>query len=222
MENLTVPHFESCALITIDTQVDTLDGGPLEIPGTSAALPNIAALCEAFRNARRPVVHVLRLYEEDGANAELCRRELVGGATPLLRRGTPGRNLAPGLLDAEVSLDDSLLLAGGIQPLGDFDVAIFKPRWGAFFHTPLDDYLAGAGVDTLVFAGCNFPNCPRTSIYEASERDYRIVLAQDAISGLYERGQDEMLNIGVHPLKTAEILAALWQVAPSTVARTTA
>ena len=34
-----------------------------------------------------------------------------------------------------------------------------------------------------MFCGCNFPNCPRTSIYEASERDFRVVLARDAISG---------------------------------------
>jgi hypothetical protein len=27
--------------VTIDTQRDTLDGQPLEIPGTSAALPNM-------------------------------------------------------------------------------------------------------------------------------------------------------------------------------------
>jgi nicotinamidase-related amidase len=127
----------------------------------------------------------------------------------MLRRGTPGRNLAPGLLDNDVSLDDGQLLAGAIQPLGEFDVAIFKPRWGAFFHTPLDAYLVSLAVDTLVFAGCNFPNCPRTSIYEASERDYRIVLAKDAISGLYERGESEMLNIGVHLLGTTEILAGL-------------
>lgn len=42
-----------------------------------------------------------------------------------------------------------------------------------------------------MFAGCNFPNCPRTSIYEASERDFRTVLVRDAISGLYERGEHE-------------------------------
>ena len=52
-------------------------------------------------------------------------------------------------------------------------------------------------MDTLVFVGCNYPNCPRTSIYEASERDFRIVLVEDALSGLYQRGKEEMQNIGV-------------------------
>ena len=56
-----------------------------------------------------------------------------------------------------------------------------------------------------MFCGCNFPNCPRTSIYEASERDFRVVLAHDAISGLYERGERELANIGVRLMSTPEV-----------------
>ena len=51
----------------------------------------------------------------------------------------------------------------------------------------------------------NFPNCPRTSIYEASERDFRVVLARDAISGLYDQGVDELVGIGVTVMDTADI-----------------
>jgi hypothetical protein len=36
----TAPEFDFAALITIDVQCDTLDGGPLYVPGTSACLPN--------------------------------------------------------------------------------------------------------------------------------------------------------------------------------------
>lgn len=205
MDSPTDPHFDSCALVTIDSQSDTLDGGPLEIAGTSDALPNMARLCAAFRRSSRPIVHMVRLYRADGSNAEASRRELVQGPTPLLRPGTPGRLLAPGLLEGEgVDLDDTLLLNGGIQKIGANEVIIYKPRWGAFFGTPLQDHLRGLGIDTLVFAGCNFPNCPRTSMYEASERDYRIVLVEDALSGLYERGRVEMINIGVRVLSTAD------------------
>jgi nicotinamidase-related amidase len=57
--------------------------------------------------------------------------------------------------------------------------------------------------------GCNFPNCPRTSIYEASERDFRIVLVEDAVSGLYERGTEEMRNIGVRLMSTNELEEAV-------------
>jgi nicotinamidase-related amidase len=61
----------------------------------------------------------------------------------------------------------------------------------------------------LVFCGCNFPNCPRTSIFEASERDFRIVLVRDAISGLYERGEQELHAIGVTLMETQDVLDLL-------------
>jgi hypothetical protein len=44
-----------------------------------------------------------------------------------------------------------------------------------------------------------------TGIYEASERDFRIVLVKDAISQLYPKGEEEMKNIGVCLLTTHEI-----------------
>lgn len=192
------PHFDSAALLTIDVQADTLDGGALEIPGTSAAVPRIGALCRAFRDAGRPIVHIVRLYLADGSNAEPIRRKMVSGSIPMLRPGTPGRLLAPGLAPApEPQFDDELLLSGRPQQLGDREIILYKPRWGAFFGTALDDYLRHHGVDTVVVAGCNYPNCPRTSVYEASERDYRVVLVEDAVSGLYELGRTEMTNIGV-------------------------
>ena len=206
----TVPHLERAALVTIDTQADTLDGQPIEIAGTSAAVPNIVRLCEAFRAREWPIVHVVRLYQADGSNAEACRRDLVRGPTPVLRPGTPGRLPAPGLLpNAADDLDDDLLLGGGIQRVGTQEVVIYKPRWGAFYRTPLDAHLRALDVDTLVFAGCNFPNCPRTSVYEASERDYRIVLVDDAVSGLYDRGREELLGIGVTVVSTEHLLDSL-------------
>jgi len=52
--------------------------------------------------------------------------------------------------------------------------------------------------------GCNFPNCPRTTVYEASERDFRVVFVPDATSGVYERGVRELENIGVAVKETDE------------------
>jgi nicotinamidase-related amidase len=108
-----------------------------------------------------------------------------------------------------VQLDTERLLRGEVQPIGAHEVVMYKPRWGAFFQTPLQAHLEGLGVSTLVFCGVNFPNCPRTSIYEASERDFRIVLATDAISGLYDRGRQELAGIGVTLMSAAELTAQL-------------
>jgi nicotinamidase-related amidase len=61
-------------------------------------------------------------------------------------------------------------------------------------------------VDSAVVAGCNFPNCPRTTIYEASERDFRAVLVADATSGTYAQGIDELVGIGVRAIRSEELL----------------
>jgi nicotinamidase-related amidase len=113
------------------------------------------------------------------------------------------------MFNGDVILDSGLLLSGRAQQVGHNEVVIHKPRWGAFFNTPLDSHLRSLGVDTLVFVGCNFPNCPRTSIYEASERDFKIVLAEDAVSGLYPKGKEEMLNIGVQVIDAGTIAKAI-------------
>jgi nicotinamidase-related amidase len=206
----TAPDFVSMALITIDTQRDTLDGGPLEIPGTSAILPRMRRLLQTFRKIEMPIVHMIRLYKEDGSNVDLCRRSMVESGAAILRPGSPGSELAGELLpEPDTRLDAELLLSGGIQQVAPQEVIIYKPRWGAFFKTPLEAHLQELGVSSLASMGCNFPNCPRTSIYEASERDFRIVLVEDAVSGLYERGTEEMRNIGVRPMSTSELEKAV-------------
>ena len=210
MTRYTQPEFASSAVITIDTQRDTLDGQPLEIPGTSAVLPGIRSVLDTYRRKRMPVVHIVRIYRRDGSNVDTCRREEVESGAQILLDGSPGCELAAELFQpGVVSLDTDLLLAGKIQPISDHEVIIYKPRWGAFYETPLESHLRNLGVNTLVFVGCNFPNCPRTSIYEASERDFRIVLVEDAVSGLYPKGKEEMLGIGVTVVDSEDIATAL-------------
>lgn len=212
MSHYTQPEYRRSALITIDTQRDTLDGQPLEIPGTSAALPNIVKLARAWREAGLPVIHIVRIYQSNGSNVDLCRREAVESGAAILLEGSEGCELAQPLLpEPDIRFDNETLLNGGIQHIGPGEVIIYKPRWGAFYQTPLQEWLAGQQIDTLIFAGCNYPNCPRTSIYQASERDYRVVLAQDALSGLYEKGQHELTGIGVQLLNTDTIVKALKQ-----------
>lgn len=208
MTTYTEPDHKRSALITIDVQCDTLDGGPFEIPGTSAVVPRIARLADSFRLCGAPIVHIVRLYKSDGSNVDLSRRHLVEGGASLVIAGSPGSQIAPPLLPSPAPrLDADLLLDGKPQEVGSNEWIIYKPRWGAFFNTPLESYLRNLGVTTLIFSGCNYPNCPRTSIYEASERDFRIVAISDAISGLDGRGRTELENIGVVVRDTDTYLA---------------
>jgi nicotinamidase-related amidase len=93
-DSQTAPSLDASALITIDTQRDVLDDGAFPIAGTSAVLPAMRRLIEGFRAVRRPIVHIVRLYEPDGSNAEPCRRELLAAGAQILIRGTPGCQIA--------------------------------------------------------------------------------------------------------------------------------
>jgi nicotinamidase-related amidase len=206
----TEPEFDKSALITIDVQHDVLDGQPLEVPGSSAAADGIRHLADCFRAAGRPIVHIVRLYRRDGTNVDPCRRHLVERGAAILTPGSPGSELVPGLLpDPETRLDSDILLTGAVQEVGADEFVMYKPRWGAFFGTPLEAHLRSRGISTVAFCGFNFPNCPRTSIYEASERDFRVVAVKDAISGIYGRGERELAGIGVTLLSTFDVLGTI-------------
>ena len=206
----TRPLAASATLVLIDVQRDFLDipgdDAPMPVEGTGAAIPAMAKLATAFRRRGLPIVHVVRLYRPDGSNVDLVRRQSIEQGARIAVPGSAGSQIAPELLPNVVEQDHELLLAGDLQEVGTAEHVMYKPRWGAFYDTDLDRHLRESGTTTLVFAGCNFPNCPRTSIYEASERDFRIVLVSDAISGLYDRGVEECRAIGVEVLESSETL----------------
>jgi len=195
----TKPEYEHAALVTIDVQQDTLDGQPFEISGTSQALPQMAELCEAFRARSLPIVHILRLYKPDGSNAELCRREALKNGEQMFLSGSTGRLIAPELLPANAAEpDDELLWTNVPQEIGNKEWYVYKSRWGAFYKSCLEEHLRSLGVTTIVLAGCNYPNCIRATVYEASERDFRVVAITDGISNFTEHGWQELRSIGIN------------------------
>jgi nicotinamidase-related amidase len=170
----------------------------------------MTALAQAYRAAKLPVIHLVRLYKPDGSNADICRRESIRGGLKMVEPGSEGAQIVPALLpDAGIILNETLLLSGKAQQIGPKEYIVYKPRWGAFFNTCIEDLLRSLGVSTIVICGCNFPNCPRTTIYEASERDYRIAFVSNATSGVYEQGITELRNIGVAVLTANEVVRAV-------------
>ena len=207
MDDHVRPIFDSAALITIDVQIDVLDGGPLSFASPATVMPNLHQIVCAFRAAQRPIVHAVRIYRPDGSNVDLCRRTSIESGDQVLLADTAGCELADDLKpDASVHLDCAHLLAGGLQTLASGEVVMYKPRWSAFFGTPLLEHLQASSVSTVVVIGCNYPNCPRTTIYEASERDLRIVAVSDAISRFDTRAAQELADIGVAVMTAEEVI----------------
>jgi Isochorismatase family len=100
-----------------------------------------------------------------------------------------------------------------LGPCGGLQYAVVE-----YFRNVLgvsDAHLARLDISTLVFTGCNFPNCPRASVYDGSERDYRVVMVSDAISGVASHHLDEARRIGVVPLPAETLLDEFRLVRPA-------
>jgi nicotinamidase-related amidase len=211
MSIYTQPHWERSVLITIDTQNDfTLPHAPAEIKGTADVVPTMKEVLEAYRAKRLPILHVIRYYKEDGSNVDVCRKEVVENGARFATPNTDGAELVEDIRPSSYTqLDANQLFNGEFQSVDQNEWVMYKSRWGAFYKTDLEQFLQNQGIDTLVFTGCNFPNCPRTSMYEASERDFRIVMVSDSMSQVYDKGIQEMENIGVHVCKATDVIESV-------------
>jgi nicotinamidase-related amidase len=220
VDKFTSADWRNSALLTLDTQNDfTLPNSPFAITGTFEIVPKMRQVLHAFRLVGKPIIHAVRIYNSNGSNVDLCRRRAVAElGNKLVIAGTQGAELVDELKpssssssssSSKVRLDTELLLEGKLQQVSIKEWIMYKPRWGAFYATALENHLRKLNINTVVICGCNFPNCPRTTVYEASERDFRVVLISDATSNIYERGLQELENIGAELMTADDCVAAL-------------
>ena len=215
MLDYTSIHWERAALLIIDTQADFVDGA-MPVAGTADVLPGLASLADAFRRADRPVVHVIRYYEPFGTDVDTVRRAAVEAGARIAVPGSPGAAIPAQLTQGrQVPLDAEQLLGGELQVISPKEVIVYKPRWSAFHRTQLEAWLHEQGVDTVIVAGCNLPNCPRATLFDASQRDFRTALVTDAVSQSTEERVADLTLIGVNPVTVADVCAALLEGMPN-------
>ncbi len=156
------------ALLMIDMQNGFInEASPLCIRGAKATVPACAQAIAAFRAADQTVVFVNRAYRPDGSDVELPRRRVwASGGKPLM----PG-SVGP------LSVENPPEFHRTPE-----DYEIIKPRYSAFFQTPLDLLLRRLGVEMVALAGTTTPNCIRTTCYDALSLDYRAVVLSDCCS----------------------------------------
>jgi nicotinamidase-related amidase len=211
MKEYLAPERERVALITIDAQRDfVLPNAPATVGGALSTIPAMRRLIEAFRSTGAPIVHTLRLYRCNGSNVDLCHRAAIEAGQRIVMPGTSGAELIDELKPSlGQRLEPELLLDGKLQEIGHREWLCYKPRLSAFFQTPLEDHLKSLGITTIVLCGTDFPTSPRSTVYAASNRDFRIVLATDAISGATDAGLDELAQIGVYLMGSEQLLSWL-------------
>jgi len=208
MDKYTKPIWASSALLTIDMQEDfSRSHASSYVQGTDAIIPSLLKLVQYYRKQHWPVIHLVRLYKKDGSNVDACRRKTMEQGAEIVNPGSAGAELVEELKpDEAINLNEKLLFERNPQKLAQQEWILYKPRWGGFFKTGLEHLLQKLRISTVIITGCNFPNCPRATIYEASERDYRIVLVNNAVSGIYPKGEAEVRNIGASVCNTNDII----------------
>ncbi len=62
------------------------------------------------------------------------------------------------------------------------DIVVRKQRIGAFGTTDLDEQLQARGIDTLVLAGISTSGVVHSTVLDAFDRDYRVIVVRDAVA----------------------------------------
>jgi nicotinamidase-related amidase len=156
----------------LDPTVATL---PLAAERCGPVIKRAAALFAALRERRVPVVHVVTEYRDAGEIAANPFWKAIHDDPAQARRGILRHNLAgsPGTeIVAELHDPRDLVVRG-------------KKRYSAFHGTDLEFLLRQRlAVDTLILAGINTTTCVLCAAFEATNRDFRVVVAADAVDSM--------------------------------------
>jgi nicotinamidase-related amidase len=146
------------ALLIIDMQRDFLDDdAACLIPGGKAVIPAIQRLLAGCREAGIPIIHAITIWRKGGVDVSpfTTSEELrVRG----LREGEKGIEVVPELAPRE----------------GEHIVV--KKKYSAFYLTDLELLLRSLGVVYVVIAGVATNYCVRSTVHDASFRDYMSIV----------------------------------------------
>lgn len=167
------------ALLVIDLQRWYLERGhPEKLSRVEMLIAKTNALIDFFHKQRLPVVQVRLIHRADGGTwNQMMRPHWTGHPT----EGT----LTEGTWEAEPHPD---------LHRHDTDVVLTKTRGSAFVRTNLEDVLRERGVGAVVLAGYSTNRCVGLTAIDAWERDFKVMLAGEAILGTNSEEGDWMLN----------------------------
>ena len=149
-------------LIIVDAQNDcVLPGNPVTINGAYEQIPVIKKLLNFFREKHLDVFHIIREYRESGADVELVNIE----------KFNKNKYYVSGTKKCEI-VEELTPIKG--------ELCVVKQRFSSFMQTELDMLLRRKQINTLVVCGAQYPNCIRTTIYDAVSLDYTVINITDA------------------------------------------
>jgi len=185
----------------LDPEIDTM---PLPVERMPGVIARAAALFDALRAAGVPVVHVVTEYRRaDEIAANPFWKAIADNPSKARRnalrhnlQGSRGTEIIPALLRAQ-------------------DLVVRdKKRYSPFHGTNLEFVLRSIHAHTLILAGINTSSCVLNCAFEATNRDFAVVIAKDAVDSMdgvemHEFALKLMAATCGWPLSNEEILSAL-------------
>ena len=167
------------ALVAVDMHRGHLDPAVATLPLPARRCgPVIKRAAELFSEVRArgvPVVHVVTEYRDPAEIAANPFWKAIDDNPTKARKGILSHNLAgsPGTEIIPELLDPRDLIVRG------------KKRYSSFHATGLEFVLRRTlGADTLILAGINTSTCVLCAAFEATNLDFRVIVAADAVDSM--------------------------------------
>jgi nicotinamidase-related amidase len=172
-------HPTRTAVVAIDMHRGHLDPAvatlPLAAERCGPVIKRAAALFDALRPRGVPIVHVVTEYRGSGEIASNPFWKAAHDDPSKARRGILRHNLSgsPGTEIIAELLDPRDLVVHG------------KKRYSSFHATDLEFVLRRTlGADTVILAGINTTTCVLCAGFEATNLDFRVVVAAEAVDSM--------------------------------------
>jgi len=155
----------------LDPAVATL---PLPAERCGPLIKRAAALLAGLRERAVPVVHVVTEYRDP---AEIAVNPFWKAA-----HDDPGK-ARRGILRHNLRGNPGTEIIAELHDLRDL-VVRGKKRYSSFHATDLEFLLRRLGADTVILAGINTTTCVLCAAFEATNLDFRVVIAADAVDSM--------------------------------------
>ncbi len=177
------------ALLVVDMQRAFVEAGQaMEVPPARDVVPRIRELLAMFRERRLPVVFTEFTYSP---RAPL----LVGELHPEHRPAPPGAPRGFGRPSSScLEGEEETRVIPELAPRPD-ELVVVKHSYDGFNGTVLDGALRARGVSTLVVTGTMTDICVLATVVGGMNREYRMVVVEDAVATLWPDIQRATLDI---------------------------
>jgi nicotinamidase-related amidase len=188
----SLPRGSKPCLIVIDMQRDFVEAGGFgealgnDVSLLTAIVPTVKRLLDCFRALDLPIVHTREAHKPDLSDCPPAKLKRGGASIKIGDPGPMGRIL----IDGEPGNE----LLPELRAQAD-ELEMTKPGKGAFYATPLQDYLQDLAVTHLLFAGVTTEVCVQTSMREANDRGYECLIVEDATESYFPEFKQAAINM---------------------------